>query len=135
MALGATDMGWEIYPQGLTELLVGLHREYMLPPVFITENGIACADTLQGGAINDAGRIDYVRQHLEALALAREEGVDVRGYFYWSLLDNYEWDSGYAKRFGLVHVDYATQQRTPKASAHWYRDTARAVRGGEAPRV
>jgi beta-glucosidase len=132
MALGATDMGWEIYPQGLTELLVGLHREYVLPPVFITENGIACADTLQGGAINDAGRIDYVRQHLEALALAREEGVDVRGYFYWSLLDNYEWDSGYAKRFGLVHVDYATQQRTPKASAHWYRDTARAVREGAA---
>jgi beta-glucosidase len=130
MALGATDMGWEIYPQGLTELLVGLHREYALPPIFITENGIACADVLQGGAVNDAGRIDYVRRHLEALAAAREEGVDVRGYFYWSLLDNYEWDSGYAKRFGLVHVDYTTQQRTPKASAHWYARTARAVRGG-----
>jgi beta-glucosidase len=130
MALGQSDMGWEVYPQGLLELLVGLQREYVLPPIYITENGIACADALQDGQVDDRGRIDYVRRHLEALAQACEEGVDVRGYFYWSLLDNFEWDSGYAKRFGLVHVDYATQRRTPKASAHWYRETARAVRNG-----
>ncbi len=127
--LGESDMGWEIYPEGLLELLIGHQREYRLPPIFITENGIACADALDArGELNDAARIDYVRRHLEAVAQARSEGVDVRGYFYWSLLDNFEWDSGYTKRFGLVHMDYATQRRTPKASAHWYAATARAVR-------
>jgi beta-glucosidase len=131
MVLGATDMGWEIHPQGLLELLAGLQREYTLPPIYITENGVACADSAQvHGQVQDADRIDYIRRHLEVLATAREEHVDVRGYFYWSLLDNFEWDSGYAKRFGLVHVDYATQRRTPKASAAWYRDTACAVRAG-----
>jgi beta-glucosidase len=127
--LGVTDMGWEIYPDGLRELLAGLHREYRLPPIYITENGMASVDVPRGGEVDDAPRIDYVRRHLEALAAARREGVDVRGYFYWSLMDNYEWDSGYAKRFGLVHVDYATQQRTPKASAHWYRQTIDSLRG------
>ncbi len=127
--LGVTDMGWEIYPQGLSELLFTLHREYRLPPIYITENGMAHPDVLQGGAVDDLPRIDYVRRHLEALAHARAEGVDVRGYFYWSLMDNYEWDSGYGKRFGLLHVDYQTQQRTPKRSAHWYRRMIEAVRG------
>ena len=123
-ALGQTDMGWEIHPDGLRELLVGLKEQYnALPPVFITENGMANADTLADGRVKDAARIDYVHSHLEALAQAKAAGVDVRGYFYWSLMDNYEWDSGYAKRFGLVHVDYATQRRTLKDSAHWYRDT------------
>jgi beta-glucosidase len=131
MALGATDMGWEIHPEGLLELLAGLQREYLLPPLYITENGIACSDAVVvGGQVQDHDRIDYIRRHLETLAAAREEHIDVRGYFYWSLLDNFEWDSGYAKRFGLVHVDYATQRRTPKASADWYRDTARGVRAG-----
>lgn len=119
---GETDMGWEIYPEGLTELLTWLHRNYRLPPVYITENGMAHADRLVDGAVADQPRIDYVHAHLQALARAIEAGVDVRGYFYWSLLDNYEWDSGYGKRFGLVHVDYDTQVRTPKASAYWYRD-------------
>jgi beta-glucosidase len=119
---GETDMGWEIYPEGLTELLTWLHRNYRLPPIYITENGMANADRLVDGAVADSPRIDYLRAHLQALARAMEAGVDVRGYFYWSLLDNYEWDSGYDKRFGLVHVDYDTQVRTPKASAHWYRD-------------
>lgn len=119
---GETDMGWEIYPEGLSELLTWLHRNYRLPPVYITENGMAHADRLVDGVVADQPRIDYVRAHLQALARAIEAGVDVRGYFYWSLLDNYEWDSGYDKRFGLVHVDYDTQVRTPKASAHWYRD-------------
>ena len=131
-ALGVTDMGWEIHPQGLHDLLVRIHREYTLPPIFITENGMAHADRLEGGTVDDAPRIDYVRRHLEAVAAARRDGVDVRGYFYWSLMDNYEWDSGYDKRFGLVYVDYATQQRTPKASAHWYRHTIETLRGRRA---
>jgi beta-glucosidase len=128
-AMGVTDMGWEIYPQGLTELLLGLHKAYRLPPIFITENGMAHADVLHGDDINDQPRIDYVAAHLQALVDARAKGVDVRGYFYWSLMDNYEWDSGYDKRFGLVHVDYATQQRRLKRSGQWYRELALAARG------
>ena len=120
--LGFTDMGWEIYPQGLTELLLKLKAEYALPPIYITENGMANADTLADGQVPDSARIDFVQRHLAALAEAMAQGVDVRGYFLWSLLDNFEWDSGYAKRFGIVHVDYQTQQRTLKHSAHWYRD-------------
>ncbi|QTN22951.1 beta-glucosidase [Rhizobacter sp. AJA081-3] len=119
---GVTDMGWEVYPQGLADLLTGIHREYKLPPIYITENGMANADTLVEGKVHDAQRIAYLKGHLEALSRAIAAGVDVRGFFYWSLLDNYEWDSGYDKRFGLVHVDYATQQRTLKDSAHWYRE-------------
>jgi len=119
--LGHTDMGWEIYPQGLTELLLKLNSEYALPPIYITENGMASADAIEGGAVNDQARIDFLAWHLAALKAAMDQGVDVQGYFLWSLLDNFEWNSGYAKRFGIVHVDYASQQRTPKASAHWYR--------------
>jgi beta-glucosidase len=120
--LGETDMGWEIYPEGLTELLVRLHRDYKLPPVYITENGMANADEIVNGRVMDSQRIEYLSQHLNAISKAMQAGVNVQGFFYWSLLDNYEWNSGYAKRFGLVHVDYATQQRTLKESAHWYRD-------------
>jgi beta-glucosidase len=120
--LGETDMGWEIYPEGLTELLVQIHNEYKLPPIYITENGMANVDAVVNGRVSDTQRIEYLRAHLDAVAKAIASGVDVRGFFYWSLLDNYEWNSGYAKRFGLVHVDYATQKRTLKDSAHWYRD-------------
>jgi beta-glucosidase len=120
---GFTDMGWEIYPQGLTDLLVQLKAQYpALPPVYITENGMASVDALQDGQIDDQQRIDYVRTHLEALKAAMDQGIDVRGYFLWSLMDNFEWNSGYAKRFGIVWVDYDTLERTPKASALWYRD-------------
>ena len=119
---GVSDMGWENYPQGLTDLLVRLHQDYKLPPIYITENGIACADVLQGGAVADPQRIAYLSSHLTAIQAAKQAGVDVRGFFYWSLMDNYEWNSGYAKRFGMVYVDYATQKRTPKSSALWYRD-------------
>jgi beta-glucosidase len=122
-----TDMGWEIYPQGLTELLLRLNSEYKLPPVYITENGAAFKDTLENGAVHDPERVSYLQEHIAAVALARRQGVDVRGYFAWSLLDNFEWSSGYAKRFGIVHVNYATQQRTPKSSARWY---AEFLRGG-----
>jgi len=127
-ALGTTDMGWEIYPQGLTELLVKLHGAYELPPIYITENGMANPDRVVDGAVPDRERIDFVQRHLAALLEAMDQGVDVRGYFLWSLLDNFEWNSGYAKRFGIVHVDYETQQRTPKASALWYREFIDAQR-------
>lgn len=118
---GRTDMGWEIYPQGLTELLLKLNEEYPLPPIYITENGMANPDEVTHGVIPDMARIDYVRNHLAALFQAMAKGVNVQGYFLWSLLDNFEWNSGYSKRFGIVHVDYATQQRTLKDSAYWYR--------------
>ncbi len=117
-----TDMGWEIFPQAFTELLVSLNRKYTLPPIYITENGCALKDELVEGEINDVGRIDYYNAHLNALHDAMEQGVDVRGYFAWSLMDNFEWAEGYLKRFGLVYVDYKTQQRIPKASALAYRD-------------
>ncbi len=118
---GFTDMGWEIYPKALTQHLVRITREYAPPPIYITENGMANADQVEDGQVHDGARIAYLRDHLHALARAIELGVDVRGYFYWSLLDNFEWNSGYTKRFGLVHVDYASQHRLPKDSAHWYR--------------
>jgi beta-glucosidase len=121
-ALGTTDMGWEIYPDGLTELLLKLHADYDLPPIYITENGMANADSIVDGEVPDDARIDFVLRHLKAINDARLQGVDIQGYFLWSLLDNFEWNSGYAKRFGIIHVDYATQKRTPKRSAIWYRD-------------
>lgn len=120
--LGFTDMGWEIYPQGLSELLLKLKAEYPLPPVYITENGMAHPDRVVDGQVHDRERIDFVRGHLGALQEAIAKGVDVKAYFLWSLLDNFEWNSGYSKRFGIVHVDYATQQRTLKDSALWYRE-------------
>ena len=123
---GFTDMGWEIYPQALTQHLLRITREYTPPPIYITENGMANADRVQpDGRVADTERVAYLRDHLAALARAIELGADVRGYFYWSLLDNFEWNSGYTKRFGLFRVDYATQARTPKDSAHWYRDFIR----------
>ena len=128
--LGFTDMGWEIYPQALTQHLVRITREYLPPTLYITENGMANADQMVDGRVDDQPRIDYVFRHLHAVARAIELGADVAGYFYWSLLDNFEWDSGYAKRFGLFHVDYATQQRTAKASARWYRDFIARRTGG-----
>ena len=116
-----TDMGWEVFPAGLTELLERLHADYRLPPIYIMENGAAYADRLVDGRVADVDRIRYLQSHIAAMADARESGVDVRGYFVWSLLDNFEWADGYSKRFGLVHVDYETERRTPKDSATWYR--------------
>lgn len=127
-----TAFGWPVVPDGLTELLTGLDARYgaALPPVWITENGCSQTDLpSEGGEIRDEARIDYLRTHIEAVETAHARGVDVRGYFTWSLLDNFEWAEGYHQRFGLVHVDYATQRRTPKASYHWYREhIARARR-------
>ncbi|MDN3377294.1 MULTISPECIES: GH1 family beta-glucosidase [unclassified Pseudoalteromonas] len=115
-----TDIGWEIYPQALTDLLVSLNEKYTLPPIYITENGAAMADTIQNGEVNDADRINYYQGHLNALHNATEQGVVVDGYFAWSLMDNFEWAEGYLKRFGIVYVDYQTQQRTVKASGLAY---------------
>jgi beta-glucosidase len=122
--LPVTDMGWEIYPPGLTNLLCQLHHDYpALPPVHVTENGGAFPDkTVVDGRVDDADRTDYLRDHIAAVAEARARGVPMAGYMVWSLMDNFEWASGYLKRFGIVHVDYETLKRTPKASAHWYRD-------------
>ena len=130
--LPLTDMGWEVYPQGLTELLLRLHRDYRLPPVFITENGAAFADAPQAGQVHDADRTAYIATHINAVADALRQGVPMAGYMVWSLMDNFEWASGYAKRFGIVHVDYATQQRTLKDSARWYQGFLQQQRAGRA---
>ncbi len=119
--LPQTDSGWDVNAEPLTGLLLTLHTDYPRVPLYITENGVAYADVVdEDGRIDDTDRIAFVEQHLRAAYRAVEQGVDLRGYFYWSLLDNFEWAEGYAKRFGLVHVDYGTQRRTPKASAAWY---------------
>jgi beta-glucosidase len=125
-----TAMGWEIIPEALTEVLVRLGRDYPGLPIYITENGAAFDDVPdETGFVRDGERSAYIAEHVAAIATARARGADVRGYFAWSLMDNFEWAYGYAKRFGLVRVDYDTQIRTPKQSAAWYRDTIRRVRG------
>ena len=121
-----TQMGWEIYPQAFTDLLTSLNALYPLPPVYITENGAAMDDKLQNGNVDDQDRLQYYNAHLNAVNNAIEQGVNVIGYFAWSLMDNFEWAEGYLKRFGIVYVDYQTQQRTLKASAHGYRDFIQA---------
>jgi beta-glucosidase len=117
-----TDIGWEIYPQALTDLLVSLNATYTLPPVYITENGAAMADKIENGVVDDQDRLQYYQHHLTAVHNAVEQGVCVHGYFAWSLMDNFEWAEGYLKRFGIVYVDYETQKRTIKSSGLAYRD-------------
>ncbi len=119
-----TDMGWNIDPSGLQELLERSHREFGIPLV-VTENGAAYPDRVEGGAVHDPKRIDYLHRHIAAARRAMDDGVDLRGYFVWSFLDNFEWAYGYAKRFGIVHVDYGTQARTPKDSARWFAELVR----------
>ena len=117
-----TDMGWEVYPDGLRDLLVRLHAEYELPDLYITENGAAFPDARNNGRVPDPRRIAYLDGHLDALASAIADGVPVRGYFLWSLLDNFEWAFGYSRRFGIVYVDFETLERVPKDSFVWYRN-------------
>jgi beta-glucosidase len=113
-----TQMGWEVYPQGLEDLLRGFKASYPnLPPIYITENGMASDDVVEGGRVADTQRQSYLQRHFAAVSRAMDAGVEVRGYFVWSLMDNFEWAFGYERRFGLVHVDYGTQQRTLKDSA------------------
>ncbi len=118
-----TEMGWEVYPDGLYELLMRVHRDYGPRSIYITENGAAFPDVLQpDGAVDDQDRIDFLRAYTFAACRALEEGAPLKGYFVWSLLDNFEWAHGYSKRFGIVYVDYATQERIVKRSGHWYRE-------------
>jgi beta-glucosidase len=124
-----TDIGWEVEPRGLEELLVETHRRTGLPLV-VTENGAAFPDTdrTTGGEVDDQDRIVYVSDHVAAVERARARGADVRGYVLWTLMDNFEWAEGYTKRFGIVHVDRETLARTPKASYRWYAERVRSSR-------
>jgi beta-glucosidase len=119
-----TETDWEVYPQGLTDTLLWVKERYGNPPVYITENGAAFCDPAiaANGRLEDPLRVAYLHAHLDAVRAALAQGADIRGYCVWSLLDNFEWSLGYAKRFGIVHVDYATQRRTLKASAEFYRE-------------
>ncbi|OGB16082.1 MAG: beta-glucosidase [Burkholderiales bacterium RIFCSPLOWO2_12_67_14] len=117
--LPLTDIGWEIYPSGLGRVVRNLSRQWPLPPIWITENGAADNTGVSHGECRDAMRVRYLQAHLAELASLIEAGFDIRGYYVWSLLDNFEWAQGYSQRFGIVHVDYATQTRTLKHSARW----------------
>ena len=122
-------MGWEVHPDGLHQVLTRLRRDYGPLPVYITENGASFDDPpAVNGHVEDPERTAYLQGHLAALARAVADGVDVRRYCVWSLMDNFEWEEGYDKRFGIVHVDFATQARVPKQSALWYRDFIARVR-------
>ena len=119
---GHTEIGWGVYPTGLTEVLLDLARRYSLPPLYLAENGCATRDIPDEiGYVGDVERIDYLRGHISAAWDAIQDGIDLRGYFVWSLLDNFEWSEGYVPRFGLVRVDYKTLERIPKLSSSWYR--------------
>jgi len=116
-----TEMGWEVCAPALRRLLVRINNDYRLPPIYITENGASFQDEVSpDGKVHDARRLDYLKQHFLQTRLAMQDGVDVRGYFVWSLLDNFEWGHGYTKRFGIVRVDYETQERIVKDSGEWY---------------
>jgi beta-glucosidase len=129
-----TGSGWEVHPEGFTEVLVRIAREYAPPRMAVTENGAGFGDEPETAVrVDDAARLDYLRRHVEAMADARAAGAPVVGYFAWSLLDNFEWAEGYATRFGIVHVDFATQRRTVKASGEWYRSFIAAGRGAAHP--
>lgn len=123
-----TETGWEVHAPSFTRMLLDVTERYGRIPLYITENGAAFYDppVAEDGRVDDPLRVSYFRSHLRAVHAALEGGADLRGYFAWSLLDNFEWSEGYSKRFGIVHVDFATQRRTPKASAHYYRDVIRS---------
>ena len=134
--LPVTAMDWEIVPRGLTDHLVRLDRDYPGIPLYVTENGAAFDDrAAPDGDVRDADRTAYLAEHVEAVAAARAAGADVRGYFAWSLMDNFEWGYGYDKRFGIVHVDYGTQRRTVKQSGRWFREHIRSSREQSGPPV
>jgi beta-glucosidase len=128
-----TDMGWEVAPTSFTELLLRLDRDYELPPLYITENGAAYRDTVIEGGVRDEERRAYIESHVGAVADAVDQGVDVRGYFVWSLLDNFEWAAGYTKRFGIYYVDYPTQARILKRSGFWFKNLAAEFQRNHTP--
>ena len=117
-----TETGWEVFAQGLTDTLLWVKEQYGDIPMYVTENGAAFFDPpkAENGRIVDPLRVDYLHKHLRAIHSAREQGVDLRGYYVWSFLDNLEWSLGFSKRFGIVHVNFETQERTPKDSARFY---------------
>ena len=122
-----TEMDWEVYPDGLYQLLTRVHRDYSPRCIYITENGASYPDTLApGGVVDDPLRVEYLHDHLFAVQRALEEGVPLRGYFVWTLMDNFEWAHGFSKHFGLVYLDYPTQARFVKSSGHWYRQMIEA---------
>jgi beta-glucosidase len=123
-----TQMDWHVAPDGLRDTLLDLHRTYAPREIVISENGAAYPDTVEGGGeVRDQRRLEYLARHVAAAADALRAGVPLTGYYVWSVLDNYEWSLGYSRRFGLVHVDFASQRRTPKDSARWFQQlTARA---------
>lgn len=124
-----TEMGWEVHPQGLFNLLTRLHADYDAPDLYITENGVAFPDNdIQDGVVQDADRIGYLNSHLSEAWRAIQDGVTLRGYYLWSLMDNFEWAFGFSKRFGIVRTDYDSMERTIKKSGAWYRDVI--ARGG-----
>jgi beta-glucosidase len=126
-----TDMGWEVNPDGFHACLARVARDYAPPAIYVTENGAAFGDVrLHDGSVLDPEREAYLAGHIDAVARAIADGVPIRGYYVWSLLDNFEWSHGYGKRFGIVYVDYATLERVPKSSYYWYRDFAAARREG-----
>ena len=116
-----TEMDWEVYPEGLYEMLMQLKTEYPFPAYYVTENGAAYVDEPGPDGVHDPKRLAYLKAHFEQAARAIADGVPLKGYFVWSLMDNFEWAWGYTRRFGIVYVDYETQERTPKSSALWYR--------------
>lgn len=116
-----TEMGWEIAPEGLRDLLVRLHRDYNVPSLYVTKNGAAFKDEWHGEeVVSDPRRVSYLQEYIHAVGEALQQGAPVKGYFVWSLLDNFEWAEGYSKRFGIVYIDYPTQRRIPKESSRWY---------------
>jgi beta-glucosidase len=127
-----TTMGWEVGPEFLHELLVQLHDEYDVPPLYVTENGAAFEEARLNGHVDDPRRAAYIEGHIEAVGRALDDGVPLAGYFVWSLLDNFEWSQGYAQRFGLVYVDFDTLERIPKSSYRWYRDFIAAQKAAAA---
>jgi beta-glucosidase len=125
-----TDMGWEVYPEGLYQLLTRVARDYEPPALYVTENGAAFGDIRShDGRVHDPERTAYIESHIDAVRRAADDGVPMKGYFVWSFLDNFEWSMGYSKRFGIVYVDYPTQERVPKDSFYRYRDLIGASRG------
>lgn len=122
-----TTMGWEIYPEGLYDMLTRIARDYPAVDLFIAENGAALADEVVDGTVHDPVRVEYLQSHVHAVARARQAGVPLSAYLAWSLLDNFEWGKGYTQRFGICHVDFVTQKRTPKASALWLKNFIESV--------
>ena len=123
-----TSMGWEVHPESLYKLLVRVARDYEPASIYITENGAAFEDVRgHDGRVRDPERTEYLAGHIDAVERARSEGAPIDGYFVWSFLDNFEWAMGYSKRFGIVYVDYPTQERVPKDSFYWYQQRIRSL--------